>query len=186
MRLQNGEMLQRPLDLFDKAPVQKITVQRRRPLWSSRRMRTSAPRRREGAARYCDWSNHARPPPPLWKSRRHRREQPTMAKLRSRSLVDCAAFGARGRRYVQEQLRSRCSTGGALRDLRARQLLAIFVRSCGSANRGSDVLSVQSAYAACLLRVLKHDAPYPEAWSPTEPLGAQGASGERRDWAIPM
>ena len=118
--------------------------------------------------------------------------------------------------------------GGALRDIRARQLLAIFVRSCGSANRGSDVLSVQSAYlcgnqpvrrvhqfftnsflgddavvlahvdgveidatiqheravkfdfhtgayASSLLRVLKHDAPYPEAWSPSEPLGAQGA-----------
>ena len=28
---------------------------------------------------------------------------------------------------------------------------------------------MQSAYAACLLQVLS-DAPYPEAWSPTEPL----------------
>ena len=181
-RLQNGETLQRPLDLFDKAPVQKIEYSKETALVVAED-RIKTPRRRDGAARCCDsplvWK--ARPPPPLFGDRPPPR---TADEQVVRSGCGLCPFGAGSRRYVQEQLRSRCSlTGGALRDLRARQLLAIFVRSCGSANRGSDVLSVQSAYAACLLRVLKHDAPYPEAWSPSEPLGAQGLSGERRDWA---
>ena len=67
VRLQNGEMLQRPLDLFDKAPVQKITVQQGD---RTGRRGGRGPKRHEEERGGGSWSRRglvesARPPPPL-------------------------------------------------------------------------------------------------------------------------
>jgi len=65
VRLQNGEMLQRPLDLFDKAPVQKITYSKETALVVAEDEDQRATKKRRGGA-LLRLVEAARPPPPLF------------------------------------------------------------------------------------------------------------------------
>ena len=58
-RLQNGEMLQRPLDLFDKAPVQKITYSKETALVVAEDEDQRATKKRGGASCCGSWRGGA-------------------------------------------------------------------------------------------------------------------------------
>jgi len=169
-RLQNGELLQRPLDLFDAPVAPKIVYSKETALVVTEDDGQPAAKKRRGGA-LKRLVESAKVPPPLFGPPPPR----TPDEQRCAAAVDCARLELEETGGKNNSVLGAALPGGALRDLRARQLLAIFLRSCGSVNRGSDVMSGPQAYAGCLLRVLEHDAPYPDAWSPREPLGAQGA-----------
>ncbi len=65
VRLQNGETLQRPLDLFDKAPVRKIEYSKETALVVAEDEDQRATKKRRGGA-LLRLVEAARPPPPLF------------------------------------------------------------------------------------------------------------------------
>jgi hypothetical protein len=65
VRLQAGEMLQRPLDLFDKAPVRKIEYSKETALVVAEDADQNATKKRRGGA-LLRLVESARPPPPLF------------------------------------------------------------------------------------------------------------------------
>ena len=84
-RLQNGEMLQRPLDLFDKAPVQKIEYSKETALVVAEDEDQRATKKRRGGA-LLRLVESARPPPPLFGPPPPR----TADEQRCAAAVDCA------------------------------------------------------------------------------------------------